>query len=236
MQNILDDLVERLKQAYGADLLSVILYGSAAVGDAHAGFSDVNVLCVVRDVTPKELAASEPIFRWWRDKGNPAPLLMKQDEVARSTDCFPIEFHDMLQSRRVLHGADVVAGLQIDDRYYRAYVEQELRAKLFRLRQKAGGVLNDNELLLRLMAGSLSTFCVLARHALRLGGHAQTMSKRDTVAGIREHLGVAGRAFDTLLDLREGRVKSKTVQPRVLFADYLKEIEALVSSVDNIPG
>lgn len=234
MQNILEELVDKLRQAHGADLLSVILYGSAAAGDVHSGFSDVNVFCVLRDITPKELAASEPIFRWWRDKGNPAPLLMKEAEVVRSTDCFPIEFHDMRQSRRVLHGADVIENLEIDDRYYRAYVEQELRAKLLRLRQKAAGVLADRELLLRLMADSLSTFCILGRHALRLGGYPHPVSKRETVAGLRAHLGVTGSAFDTLLELREARVKPKHVQPQELFAEYLKEIEALVSSVDRI--
>ena len=234
MQKILDELVEKLRQAHGADLLSVILYGSAAAGDLHTGFSDLNVFCVLRRITPKELASSEPIFRWWRDKGNPAPLLMSSDEVARSTDCFPIEFHDMRQSRRLLYGTDVVEGMEIDDRFYRAYVEHELRAKLLRLRQKAAAVLNDDELLLRLMADSLSTFCVLARHGLRLGGHVHPMTKRDTIAGIRTHFGVPGAAFDTLLDLREGRIKPKTVRSASLFADYLREIEALVSSVDTI--
>lgn len=234
MQKSLDELVDKLKQSYGADLVSVILYGSAAVGDHHMGFSDLNVLCVLRQITPKELEASEPIFHWWRAKDNPAPLLMSIDEVSRSTDCFPIEFHDMRQSRRVLHGADVVEGLEIDDHFYRAYVEHELRAKLFRLRQKAGGVLGDSEMLLRLMADSLSTFCVLARHALRLGGHPHPMNKREAIAGIRTQFGIDARAFDTLLDLREGRTKPKEVEPRSLFASYLKEIEALISSVDNI--
>ena len=46
----LADLVKRLQAAAGANLESVILYGSAARGDAHEGVSDLNVFCTLRDV------------------------------------------------------------------------------------------------------------------------------------------------------------------------------------------
>ena len=167
---LLRQLVEKLKAAQGKSLVSVILYGSAAGGDHHAAYSDLNVFCVLTAVTAKELAASEPIFHWWRELHNPAPLLMSVEEVRESTDCFPIEFMDMRERRRVLYGEDVVANLVIEEVFYRAQVEHDLMAKLLRLRQKAAGVLSDNELLLRLMADSVSTFCILGRHAQRLAG------------------------------------------------------------------
>ncbi len=63
---------------------------------------------------------------------------MSEQEVQTSTDCFPIEFHDMQERRRVLMGKDVVEKLPIDRSFYRAQVEHELRAKLLRLRQKGG--------------------------------------------------------------------------------------------------
>src|SRR5262249_51844017 len=149
-------------------------------------FSDLNILCVLSEITPGELAQSEPIFRWWRDQGNPAPLLLSEHEVQTSTDCFPIEFHDMQRQHRLLHGKDVVSPLQVDNSFYRAQVEHELRAKLLRLRQKASGILSDKDLLRQLLADSLSTFCVLFRHALMLHGHEARMRKREVIAQARE--------------------------------------------------
>src|SRR6266853_6627370 len=143
MEQKLKDQVDRLRKARQERLLAVILYGSAATGDHHAEFSDLNVLCVLTQVTPAELAACEPVFKWWRGDGNPAPLLLSEDEVRTSTDCFPIEFHDMQERRKVLFGKDAVADLEIDRSFYRAQVEHELRAKLLRLRQQAGGLLSD---------------------------------------------------------------------------------------------
>ncbi len=172
MDKLLQQLVEKLQKAYGDRLVSVVLYGSAATGEHHAKFSDYNVLCVLSEITPRELAASEEIFRWWREQGSPSPLLLTEHEVATSTDCFAIEFHDIQQHHRLLFGKDVLTDLVVDDSFYRAQVEHELRAKLLRLRQKAAGMLSDPDLLRRLLLDSISTFCVLFRHALRLSRRA----------------------------------------------------------------
>jgi hypothetical protein len=232
MEQKLQDLVDRLKTAHQERLVSVILYGSAASGDHHGEFSDLNVLCVLTRVTPAELSASEPIFKWWRD-GNPSPLLLSEVEVQTSTDCFPIEFHDMQEQRRVLAGKDPIAELAIDRSFYRAQVEHELRAKLFRLRQKAAGVLSDDKALLQLMADSTSTFCVLARHALLLAGVPVSWQKREVVAKLRE-VQLEGSALEQLLDFREKRKQAGDLSAGALFSDYLKQIEALVVFVDRL--
>jgi hypothetical protein len=79
-------------------------------------------------------------------------LLLSEHEVATSTDCFPIEFHDIQARHRLLHGADVISAIVVDKSFYRAQVEHELRAKVLRLRQKAAGLLSDKDLLRRLLA------------------------------------------------------------------------------------
>src|SRR5271155_5323485 len=147
MEDNLAQLVERLRTAHAEKLVSVVLYGSGAGTDYHGDFSDLNVLSVLTEITVADLRQVEPVFAWWRKLGNPAPLLMSEQEVRTSTDCFPIEFHDMQEQRRVLFGRDVIADLAIDGSFYRAQVERELRAKLLRLRQQAAGVLNEGKAL-----------------------------------------------------------------------------------------
>lgn len=231
---LLRQLVDRLKAAHGDALLSVILYGSAAGADHQAEYSDLNVFCVLKAVTPRELAASEKVFGWWRDLHQPAPLLMSESEVRTSTDCFPIEFKDMQERRKVLYGTDVMVDLVVDDVFYRAQVEHDLRAKLLRLRQKAAGVLSNAELLTRLMADSVSTFCILARHALRLAGAEAPSKKRDIAQAAATRFGFDGQSFYTLLDLREGRVKARSLNAAALFETYLEAIGVLVDAVDRL--
>jgi hypothetical protein len=184
-------------------------------------------------VNPEALAASEPVMNWWRAKGNPSPLLLTEQEVLTSTDCFPIEFHDMQERRRVLFGKDIIESLVVDRTFYRAQVEHELRAKLLRLRQKGAGLLTDAPGLVRLMADSVSTFLVLGRHALLLAGIAVEWKKREVARKLAQ-IGVDTQPFLTLLDLREQNIGELQIEPRPLFGEYLKNIEILVSYVDRL--
>jgi predicted nucleotidyltransferase len=230
----LDQLVEKLRKALEPDLVSITLYGSAAAGDHEEKFSDYNILCVLRQITPAQLRASESVSRWWKEQGNPSPLLLTEEEVRTSTDCFPIEFHDMREHHRVLYGRDVVAGLDIDRSFYRAQVEHDLRARLLRLRQKASAILSDTDVLRRLLADSVSTFCVLLRHALILHGDDAPQRKRDVIERAGQRLGVDTAPFLKLLDLREERIRPKDLEPESMLAAYLKEIEKAIAVVDRL--
>ena len=233
-QQLPKELAQKLQKAHGDRLVSVVLYGSAAVLGSQDRMSDFNILCVLTEVTPDTLRASEPVFRWWREMKNPAPLLLSREELYTSTDCFPMEFHDIKERHCILAGENVIAGLEVDERFYRAMVEHELRAKMLRLRQKAGGVLSENDLLLRLMADSISTFCVLFRHAVRLGGDQPVYEKREVVEAASRRFGLDAAPFHTLLDVREDKVKPRDVQPVPLFREYLKQIHVVVSAVDQM--
>jgi predicted nucleotidyltransferase len=59
MEDVLNQLLEKLTKALGDRLVSVVLYGSAVTGDHHEKFSDLNILCVLQQVTSRELADAE---------------------------------------------------------------------------------------------------------------------------------------------------------------------------------
>ena len=234
MESLLRPLLEKLTKALGDRLVSVVLYGSGAGGDHHEKFSDLNVLCVLTQVTPKELEDSESIFRWWREQGNPSPLLLSEHEVGTSTDCFAIEFYDIKRQHRILQGKDVISNLTVDDSFYRAQVEHDLRAKLLRLRQKASGALSEKDVLLRLLADSISTFCVLFRHALVLSGAPPKMTKREVIEETQKQFGIDPLPFNKLLDVREERIKARDLEPVPLLASYMKEISVVIDAVDRM--
>jgi len=229
---LLDQLVQKLKAALGEDLISVVLYGSSATGDHNGKFSDYNILCVLSRITPVQLGATETIFRWWREHGNPAPLLLTEHEVGTSTDCFPMEFYDIREHHRILYGSDVVSSLAIDNSFYRGQVEHELRAKLLRLRQKASGILSDKEVLCRLLVDSISTFCILFRHSLILHSGEAPAHKREIIERAREKFAIDPAPFTTLLDMREERVKIKDQEPERLLTAYMHEIGKVIDLVD----
>jgi predicted nucleotidyltransferase len=234
MEQILNQLTRRLTKTFGERLVSVMLYGSAASPEYNGDFSDLNVLCVLKNVGMAELRDAEPVVRWWREQGNPSPLLLSEEEVRGSTDCFPIEFHDMKQRRRLLAGVDLIENLEVDYAFYRAQVEHELRAKLLRLRQKAAGLLFDKDLLRRLLVDSVSTFCILMRHSLRLSGHESPHERRAILMQAQERFGIDPAPFALLLDVREKRVGIDSFDPFPVLEQYITQISIVAAAVDRM--
>src|SRR3974390_1646472 len=97
----LQKLVDRLHFACGDELVSVVLYGSAAREDFHEQYSDVNLLVVVKELGPKALESLSPVIAWWshENKLRP-PMIMTRQEMQESADVFAIELLDIKTTHR----------------------------------------------------------------------------------------------------------------------------------------
>ncbi|MGD0470412.1 MAG: hypothetical protein ABSA54_18690 [Terriglobales bacterium] len=233
-EKLIDEFVERMREAAGTNLLAAILYGSAAAGDYVAGYSDVNLLCVLRETSFASLEAVAPAIEWWGKQKHRVPLLLSADEMRRSADVFSIEFLDMRRNYRLLWGEDVLQTLEIPMRLHRAQVEYELREKTILLRQRllmvSGNAVAKWELLLR----SLPAFGTLFRHALIALGDAGAGSKREAAARLAGKLGVDASVFGELLDIRERKAERKAAKVDEMFARYLKLVEQVTAAVDKM--
>jgi len=233
-EKLLAKLVERLQQAYGRSLLSVLLYGSAATStDFHQRHSDLNILCVLRELTLEDLERAEPVANWWRAQGNPAPLLLARAELEHSTDVFPVEFLDIHEQHRVLHGEDLVRTVRVDPVFHRVQVEHELRAKLLALRQRYLGIYRDRKAVLKLMVDALPSLTTLFRHALILAGW-QAVGMREALQGAGQRFGFDPAPFLAILDAREGKRKHRGIDVRSTFQGYCAGLARVSEEVDKL--
>ena len=78
MDGKLEELVKKLQEAAGANLVSVILYGSAARGDYRETYSDLNVLCTMGSLGAEELRRVAPVGKVvvHREKGTGAAVFL----------------------------------------------------------------------------------------------------------------------------------------------------------------
>lgn len=234
MEKLLQQFVDRLQVAAGENLRSVLLYGSAAAGDFHENFSDVNLFCVFRDLSAKAISALSDPVEWWRKQKHPAPLLMSMEEVKRSLDVFPIEFLDIEQRHRVLYGEDVFIGLEIPRILHRVQVEHELRTKLIRLRQEFLINSAKRAKVLSLMLESFSSFVTLFRHSLLIMGEEPKLGRRALLLQLQQRLDLDTKAFLELLSIREAKLKPDAIDVNTIFASYLKTIEQVIWAVDQL--
>jgi len=233
------EFISRLREAAGANLQSVILYGSAANGEFHADFSNVNLLCVLRESSFATLSAISPAVAGWTQQKHPAPLVLTREELEHSTDVFSIELLDMQQRHRVLFGADILSGLQIPMHLHRAQLEYELREKLILLRGRFLSAAGNQKQLWDLLLSSISTFTTLFRHGLIALGETSPKSKREAVQALAARVKFDPSAFLQLLDIREHKTDTKQLDVNDVFARYLAAVQHVTAAVDkmlDIPG
>jgi hypothetical protein len=230
----IDEFVARIRQAAGENLQSVILFGSAVSGDFHAEFSNVNLLCVMREASYATLSAVAPTVEWWTRQKHHVPLLLTGEELERSADVFSIELLDMQQRHRVLFGTDVLDGLTIPMHFHRAQLEYELREKTILLRGRLLVAVTDKKQLWELLLASLSTFATLFRHVLIALGERPPDSKRETIRALAQSIKFDPSAFVQLLDIREHKADRKQFDPGDVFGRYLTAIQQVTAAVDRM--
>ncbi len=233
-EKLINEFVERIRAAAGANLLAVILYGSAAAGDYVTDHSDVNLLCVLGETSFAAIEALAPSIAWWVKQKHCEPLLMSAEEMRRSADVFSIEFLDMRRHYRVLWGEDVLKTLDIPMRWHRVQLEYELREKTILLRQQLLMVSGNDTAKWDLLLRSLPAFGTLFRHALIALGDAGAGSKREVTAALAGKLKIEASVFRELLDIRERKKDRKTASVDDLFARYLKLVHEVTAAVDRM--
>lgn len=228
--NFIDDL----RSTHRDNLVSVILYGSAAAGDFVARQSDFNILVALKKIGPQDLRNAQPSIREWARLGNPVPVYFTVSELQNAADVFPIEFHQMSIARKVLFGPDVLADLNISDKFLRLQAEYELRSKLIQLRRQYIPASASLEGLKALMADSLASFVAIFRAVLVLKGLTPPATKHEIADMTVKHLGIDGRPFEKIFEIRENKQNTKLdeVAANQLFGEYMEQIEKVIDAVD----
>jgi predicted nucleotidyltransferase len=230
---LLNELVGKLKAAAGANLKSVILYGSAATEEFHAKHSDLNLLCVVEQADAARLESLHGAVEWWIRRGRRAPLVFTLDELRRSSDVFAIELLDMKSRHRVLHGENVLTDLQVPLHFHSIQVERELRTNWLRLRQAILAAPKKPKAYLEIMTASFSSFTALFRHALIALGEAAPETRREAIDRVAKFAAADAAGFHAILAVREGKLKEREVNVEGAMNQYFAFVEAVTDEFDR---
>ena len=234
IQQQIEAFIEDLRATHGRNLVSVVLYGSAAAGDFIPKHSDYNIMIALERITPKDLREAHACIREWHKLGHPVPVYFTVSELKNAADVFPIEFHQMEVAHKVLYGRDVLEGLAISDRFLRHQIEYELRSKLLLLRRQYIPASATVEGLITLMAESLTSFSALMRAVLLMKGVAPPHTKHEIVALAVGRLGLDGMPFEKIFNIREDNLAEPMDEAaaNLLFGEYMEQIERVIDAVD----
>jgi hypothetical protein len=228
----LDAYRSAVEGIFGADLVSVTLYGGHALEPPEAD-EDVAVLIVVRELRQDALEAFRKEAPGFAKRGIPPPPIFTEGFLSRSLDVFPLEFLSMKEHRKVLSGRDVLADVRVDDRNLRHQVEFELKGKLLSLRRMYLSTRGAREVaeLLRSTAGSIVS---VARGMLLLAGHDAPHGKAAILGEIESRFGTSLPCIREIVAAVDGKALSARAEE--IASGYLEEVERLCAAADGYAG
>lgn len=227
------DLVQEMRETFGARLRSVLLYGSVPRGEYIEGVSNINVLVLVDEIDPATLRAAAPHALRWSASGL-VPLLLEADEWARAADVFAIEVLDMLDVHSVLHGIDPLQSLQVSAEALRLQAERELRGKLVTLHSGMMAAAEKPEALGDLLRAALPSYVTYVRAALRLAGQLVPSSSGAVIDAGARAVSFDAAGFHAAREARQQGGKWKVGITDRVMESYHAAAERLAAYVDRI--
>jgi len=231
LKNSLKDFIQGLKDIYSGDLISLVLYGSAASGEFVDKHSNLNVLVVLKNADLENLNKASGIVNKFRMIN---PLFITEDYIASSTDIFPIEFLDIVENYFVLYGKDILKDIHIDTRNLRFQCEQELKAKLINLKQLYLKANKEKNALRNLLFKSFTSILHILRNVLRLKGKAAPYKKDDILRGLNSEFQIDISNWEKILAAKNKQIKLSAKEIEFLFINFVRELEKIVDIVDKL--
>jgi hypothetical protein len=232
-EDIFTEITADFQNAFDRDLVSLILYGSAAAGHYVPGKSDVNFLIILTEAGLDDLERGIDTVGKWRKK-RVACVFMTQAYITSSVDVYPVEFLTMKLNHRLLFGADILAELTLLPHDLRLQLERELKGKMFHLRQGWLECEGKEKGLRQLIKLSLGAFVPLFKALLFLRGYEIPAGRRDVIKLLSLAYPINPDVFLRCIDLREGRDRFSAGEVKQLFKLYQVEIAKVSAQIDRM--
>lgn len=228
-----DTLTAGLRDGFGAALRAVVLYGAAAADEPIAA-SEVHALVLVDELPLEALERAGAQVARWSAAGYPAPLVLTLAEWESSADIYSMEYADILERHRVLHGALPREGIRVAPTDLRLAVEREALSTVLQLRRSviaAGGV---PERLAQLLAASLPSVLAVFRGVLRVHGLRPDTDSARVCAETAFRANIEAAPFVAVLEHRQRGALVEADDAHGILASYLAQLERLVAHLDAV--
>jgi hypothetical protein len=181
-----DTLASQLTEIFGERLRMIAVFGPSS-----------STCAIVSSLTMADLDRCAGFTSGWKRQKLDPPLLIPLDELARGVDAFPLEFNEIIATRRVIAGSDLFAAVSVSPEDLRRACEVQARGHQLHLREGYIEAAGNSKAIGRLVSASLVPFRALIANVARLDGISP-----DALA-IRLNLGMFDAGFPEALRATE---------------------------------
>jgi predicted nucleotidyltransferase len=235
-KDIFTDIITDYKTAFGDDLVSIILYGSATGRDYRPRKSDINFMIVLSEEGIEHIDRAFDIIKKWQKRNVAIPLFLTESYVDTSLDVFPIEYLNFQRNYALVFGKDILKDLAFDREFIRLQCEREIKGKLLILREAFLETTGKGKSLKEVIGHSISAFVAIFKALLYLKGQDMPKTKMEIVKATAAEFDMDVALFEKLLDIKDEKIKPGDMEITGLFMDYLTEVRKLAKLVDTLGG
>lgn len=233
---ILPDITDAYKALFGKDLVSIILYGSAAGPDFQPGKSDINVMIVLTEDGMENLDKAFDVVKNWRKRGVAVPLFLTEEYINSSLDVFPIEYLNFRNKHLLFFGKEVLKNLEFRPEFLRLQCEREIKGKLLLLREAFLDTSGKGRALKRVITQALPALMAIFEALLYLKKIAVPEEKRSIIRTVADAFELERGVFEGLLDIKEEKSRVSDEASLHLFKGCLKEMKKLSKRINSLGG
>jgi hypothetical protein len=144
-----------------------------------------------------------------------------------------MEYADILERHRVLHGTAPFDGIGVDLKDLRLQLEQEAMGKLIKLRQGLLASGNEGKRQVELLVASFSSIMVVFRSFLRLHHEVPAKDNVAVVDAVAKKAGFDPAPFARVVRHMRGESEIDAGGVGAVLDDYLRGMEKLVQYLDR---
>lgn len=235
-KEIFPEIIADYKGLFGDDLVSIMLYGSAAGQDYRPGKSDINFMIVLTEAGIERLDLAFEAVKKWRKRNVAIPLFLTEGYIETSLDVFPIEYLAFQRNSVLVYGRDLLKDLTFDPELVRLQCEREIKGKLLLLREAFLETSGKGQALKELVGNSIPALVAIFGALLYIKGKEIPRGRREIIRSMVETFDMKRAVFEKLLKIKTEGLKLTDQEAMSLFKDYLREMRKVSSLVDALGG
>lgn len=234
IQPAIIEFADRILKELGDNVLSIIVYGSAAGVNYKPGISNINMAVIVRELDFSVLRQGVSLVRGGHKRKIATPLFLTKGYITSSLDVFPVEFTEIKEQHRVIFGEDIFKDLVIPVEDLRLLCEQQIKGKLLHLRQAYLDIGSNPSVLKKLLSAALSDLIPVFRQLIVLKGQKPADQKEQMFEDLSRIFSIDQGSFLVILQDKNKKTKISSHQVEAYFQNFLDQLERLSSHMDTL--
>ncbi|MEI8388418.1 MAG: hypothetical protein WCG23_00905 [bacterium] len=200
-------LVKDLKDIYGENLLSVILYGQNTDSEQYKEESGQNIIVIFNKLEASDIKNAIVAIKKWIKAKNALPIIMSESEWQNSADVYPIEYIEIKNNYEILYGKNVVDPISVSKYDLRLQCEYEIKNLLVRIRQIYLGNSDNPKFIVKNLEELSSKLIRILKSALHLFDVTAPDEYSEVIQKIAEKAKFDGEIFVEILSAKENKRK-----------------------------